>query len=1737
MFTLVVVALPCEDLVGAIIEQQTKTPAKAPLPPAVRVNRTIPKVTPIAAFPVFSKNPSDEDIIRARVFEEPLVPFATGNENENRALSAALLSYLKGGNTEDLSALESFLQTHPQSVWRVSLLTNMGIVYRRTGYFTRALAAWDEAWRLGKTDPRPTQRAIADRAVAELAELNARLGRYDILESIFEEIDSRNIGGSPAEKIRGAKQGLWLMKNRPGEAFRCGPMALDRILSFTNADYDREKIKSSQSTMHGMSLPQVLNLSRDLGMRLQMAMRSVGTDVLLPAVIHWKAGHYAALLKEQDGRYLVQDPTFGDEFWVSRSALDEQSSGYFLVSTGKLPEGWRAVAAAEGNQVWGKGNTNSDDPHAMTQDDEKARGPYCPTKGMADYNIHLMLVSLNIVDTPVGYVPPRGPAVEFQVTYNYRESFQPSIFSYSNLGPKWTFDWLSYVKDDPSNLTASAYLYVRGGGEQVFSGFNSSTQSYAPEFRSRAILTRTSTTPIRYERHLPDGSLEVFAQPDGAATFPRRIFMTEWRDAAGNGLTLTYDANLRLVALTDAVGQVTTLSYELGSDPLKITKVTDPFGRFATLEYTATGRLRRITDVIGIQSQFTYGNGDFISALTTAYGTTLFQYGESGRRRWLEATDPIGGTERVEFQPDAPGIPVPGEQVPTGLEATSSYLNYRNSFYWDKRAWSLYSGDYTKATLYHWLHSTDINVTSGILESMKRPLETRIFYDYPGQGGAAWNLGSTAQPIAVARVLDDGSTQLYRYEYNLVGKITKFTDPLGRETVFIYGTNNVPDPDPANGTGIDLLEVRQKNGAVYDVLETSTYNAQHLRLTITDAARQTTTFTYRTTGEPETVVTPARSGLSQAERTTTFTYYADNAPLGPGRLQRITGPITGATTDFAYDGFGRPRTVTESDGYTLTTDYDNLDRPTRLTYPDGTYEETVYNRLDPASRRDRLGRWTYFFYDSLRRLVVTRDPLGRVVTQDWCNCGALTKLIDANGNATTWDRDAQGRITKEIRADNSQTLFDYENRTSRLKRRTDARGQYRDITYFKDDNILQISYPNAFLATATVSFTYNSAYNRIATMVDGTGTTSYTYHPVTTGGTLGASQVATVDGPLSNDIISYSYDELGRMVNRSINSVAATQTYDALGRLQSATNVLGTFNYNYVNQTARVQSVTYPNGQTTTYGYFPNSGDRRLQEILNQKTGNITISKFNYTYDAAGNIATWTQQTDSDPAKAYDLTDDRADQLTGATWRTTDPTPSILKRFGYAYDSAGNRTTEQIDDVPLKASYNNMNRLLTQDPGGVTRFAGRLSEAAKVTVQGKPATVTADNKFVGTATLVGGTNTLQAQATDYTGNTRTSTYQVTVAGNTKTFAHDANGNLTSDGTRTFEWDAENRLLAINNGTHRSEFTYDGMSQRVRIIEKDNSVVASDVRFTWCNLEICEERDSTGATVTKRFFGQGEEIGSADYFYTTDHLGSVREMADASGVLQVRYDYDLYGRQTKLSGSIDADFGYSEHYAHAATGLVLSLFRAYDANLGRWISEDPAGIAGGDLNFYGYVHNKPANLIDPFGLADSASPWRLGWEWLSGGQKTHNFVDGDPFTELLKKHDNIQRLVARACVGALPPKGQWDNELHDFQGVPKYFKDYSTILTLGYTGNLAATYLGSYDLDYTITGQTLNIHVTNESKISSGTRPPVIGYTEWWANHVGRRLDAFFSSGPMSTTNQTFDFQVDLRRGNGNCACK
>jgi YD repeat-containing protein len=152
--------------------------------------------------------------------------------------------------------------------------------------------------------------------------------------------------------------------------------------------------------------------------------------------------------------------------------------------------------------------------------------------------------------------------------------------------------------------------------------------------------------------------------------------------------------------------------------------------------------------------------------------------------------------------------------------------------------------------------------------------------------------------------------------------------------------------------------------------------------------------------------------LSVAERTTTHEYFADNDPVAPARLKKVTGPsgggAAGPTMSLTYDVQGRVKTSTDADGYVLTMDYDSLDRQTKVTYPDASYEQTTYNRLDPEARRDRLGRWNHTFHDSLRRARAVRDPLGRTL-MNWCSCWEPQTALPTPLAATTWEALAGSR--------------------------------------------------------------------------------------------------------------------------------------------------------------------------------------------------------------------------------------------------------------------------------------------------------------------------------------------------------------------------------------------------------------------------------------------------------------------------------------------------------------------------------------------------------------------------------------------------------------------------------------------------------------------------------------------------------------------------------------------------------
>ena len=135
------------------------------------------------------------------------------------------------------------------------------------------------------------------------------------------------------------------------------------------------------------------------------------------------------------------------------------------------------------------------------------------------------------------------------------------------------------------------------------------------------------------------------------------------------------------------------------------------------------------------------------------------------------------------------------------------------------------------------------------------------------------------------------------------------------------------------------------------------------------------------------------------------------------------------------------------------------------------------------------------------------------------------------------------------------------------------------------------------------------------------------------------------------------------------------------------------------------------------------------------------------------------------------------------------------------------------------------------------------------------------------------------------------------------------------------------------GPHRSEFVYDGLQRRVRQIEKDSGVTTADARVLWCETAICEERAAAdGVTVTRRAFGLGEQINGQVRFFTTDHLGRVREVPDTAGTLLARYAFDPWGRRTVTACTDVTTVGFTGHRTHTGAGLALTLYRGYDAGL-------------------------------------------------------------------------------------------------------------------------------------------------------------------------------------------------------------
>jgi len=156
----------------------------------------------------------------------------------------------------------------------------------------------------------------------------------------------------------------------------------------------------------------------------------------------------------------------------------------------------------------------------------------------------------------------------------------------------------------------------------------------------------------------------------------------------------------------------------------------------------------------------------------------------------------------------------------------------------------------------------------------------------------------------------------------------------------------------------------------------------------------------------------------------------------------------------------------------------------------------------------------------------------------------------------------------------------------------------------------------------------------------------------------------------------------------------------------------------------------------------------------------------------------------------------------------------------------------------------------------------------------------------------------------------------------------------------------------------------------------------------------------------------------------DHLGSTRALMDSSGSITASFSYDSFGNVT--GGPSPSGYTYTGREFDADTGLIYYRARWYDPQQGRFVSMDPVGFSGGDVNLYAYVLNNPANFRDPTGTqrADRDRPGDI--EWARGLKKA---IDRMPSPEsncgCQSKPRNPLLLAGTIAVADGPQPGVFD----------------------------------------------------------------------------------------------------------------
>ncbi|MEX5533295.1 RHS repeat-associated core domain-containing protein, partial [Pseudomonas syringae] len=222
------------------------------------------------------------------------------------------------------------------------------------------------------------------------------------------------------------------------------------------------------------------------------------------------------------------------------------------------------------------------------------------------------------------------------------------------------------------------------------------------------------------------------------------------------------------------------------------------------------------------------------------------------------------------------------------------------------------------------------------------------------------------------------------------------------------------------------------------------------------------------------------------------------------------------------------------------------------------------------------------------------------------------------------------------------------------------------------------------------------------------------------------------------------------------------------------------------------------------------------------------------------------------------------------------------------------------------------------------------------------------------------------------------------------YKYDAWGNLVEKIVgivrwQTFTYDSENRLvktetMANSQVESTSSYQYDSLGRRVAK-QWEIKGKTDQKRFLWQGLRLLREESQGQSSLylyepgsyapLARVDQQEGEAENKVYYFHTDQIGTPLEMTDVEGQIVWQAKYRPWGAIEKLVvNEVEQNLRFQGQYFDVETGLHYNTFRYYDPEIGRFITQDPIGLSGGD-NLYQYAPN-PNGWVDPFGLCKSSS---------------------------------------------------------------------------------------------------------------------------------------------------------------------